>query len=395
MSGDFMFTSGSVTDGHPDKLCDQIADGIVDRFLLLDPLARVVAECAAARGILFIACHFASSAVVDIPEVARQLIGQIGYQDALFNCKDCTVMTSFSELPASPRPVMDEGTLDDEALDRIGATHIANAFGFACKQSAAMLPLPLWLAHKLARRLAAVRLTHQLRYLAPDGKTQVCVEFRERRPCRIHSITLLASMRAEVAVSAKQLHDELFEQVVRVAFLDEPIKPDDKTRLFINPDGPYIGGGPAAHAGLTGRKNAIDTYGEYCRHSEAALSGKDPGRIDRGGAYAARYVAKNLVAAGLAEECEVQLGYSIGQTQPVSVRVQTFGTGLRPDEALAALVRERFDLRPAGIVRQFNLRHLPAQHSGRFYRRLAVYGHMGRMDMGVPWEQTDKAVELE
>jgi S-adenosylmethionine synthetase len=394
MSSDFMFTSGSVTEGHPDKLCDQIADAVVDRFLLLDPLARVVAECAAAKGILFIACHFASSAVVDIPEIARQLIGQVGYQDALFNPKDCTVMTSLSELPAVVRPEADERMLDDEAIDRIGATHIANAFGFACKQSAAMLPLPLWLAHKLARRLAAVRLKRQLRYLAPDGKTQVCVEFRDRRPHRIHSITLLASQLAEAAVSARQLHDDLYEQVVRPAFLDEAIQPDDKTRLFINPDGPNIGGGPAAHAGLTGRKNAIDTYGEYSRHSEAALSGKDPGRIDRVGAYAARYAAKNLVAAGLAEECEVQLGYAIGQAQPVSVRVQTFGSGARPDEELTALVRDRFDLRPAGIVRQFNLRQLPALYSGRFYRRLAVYGHMGRMDMGLPWELTDKAAEL-
>jgi S-adenosylmethionine synthetase len=394
MSSDFMFTSGSVTEGHPDKLCDQIADAVVDRFLLLDPLARVVAECAAAKGILFIACHFASSAVVDIPEVARQLIGQVGYQDALFNPKDCTVMTSFTELPATVRPEVDERMLDDEAIDRIGATHIANAFGFACRQSAAMLPLPLWLAHKLARRLAAVRLKRQLRYLAPDGKTQVCVEFRDRRPHRIHSITLLASQQAEAAVSAKQLHDDLFEQVVRPAFLDETIQPDGKTRLFINPDGPNIGGGPAAHAGLTGRKNAIDTYGEYSRHSEAALSGKDPGRIDRVGAYAARYAAKNLVAAGLAEECEVQLGYAIGQSRPVSVRVQTFGTGSRPDEELTALVRDRFDLRPAGIVRQFNLRQLPTLHSGRFYRRLAVYGHMGRMDMGLPWELTDKAADL-
>ena len=393
MNTDFMFTSGSVTEGHPDKLCDQIADAILDRFLVLDPLSRVVAECAVSKGILFVACRFASKVIVDIPEIARQVIGQVGYEGEHFNPKDCTVMTSLGELPELSRPSGDEHSLDEEAIDRITAKDMANVFGFACNQTPAMIPLPIWLAHKLARRLAAVRFRRRLRYLAPDGKTQVGVEFRNQKPHRIHSITIVASLTDNQPPSPDKLRDDLIEQVIGPAFLDESIRPDGKTLLFINPEGP-VNGGPAAHSGLTGRKNAIDTYGEYSRQSEAALSGKDPARIDRVGAYAARYAAKNVVAAGLADECEVQLSYSIGQTQPVSLRVQTFGTGRFPDEELAALVRNRFDFRPAGIIRQFNLRHLPALHGGRFYRKLAAYGHMGRMDMGLPWELTDKAAEL-
>jgi len=394
MGQEYLFSSESVTEGHPDKLCDQIADAILDRCLMQDPRARVIAECAVAKGIVFIACRFAAPGLVDVAEVARQLIGQVGYTDARFNPRDCTVMTTFVELPQGPYDLVDEGDLDEAAIDRITGKNMANVFGYACRHTAAMIPLPIWLAHKLSRRLAAVRAERQLDYLGPDGKTQVGVEFRNRQPTRIHSVTLIASQNDSNDPSPARLRDDLLELVLRPSFADELLQPDERTQFFVNPEGPFINGGPATHSGLTGRKNADDTYGEYSRHSEAALSGKDPSRIDRVGAYAARHAAKNIVAAGLAEECEVELSYSIGQTRPLSVRVHSFGTGTRPDEELAALLRARFEFRPAGIVRDFQLRQLPARHGGWFYRRLAAYGHMGRMDLSLPWESTDKAEEM-
>jgi len=394
MTEDFLFASGSVTAGHPDKLCDQISDAIVDRFLLQDPLSRVAAECAVSKGVVFVACHFASQAVVDIPEIARQLIGQVGYDEERFNPRDCTVMTTLAELPAGPHARVDERDLDDAGIERITATHVANVFGYACNQTAALMPLPIWLAHKLARRLAAVRLQRRLRYLAPDGKTQVAVEYRKRRAHRIHSITLVASQAPGERPSPARLREDLFELVLRPALADEAIGVDDKTLFFVNPEGPALDGGPSAHSGLTGRKNADDTYGEFARHSEAALSGKDPTRIDRVGAYAARHAAKNIVAAGLADECEVQLSYTIGQTRPVSLWIQTFGTGRAPDEEIAARIERCFDFRPAAIVRRFRLRELPAVHRGRFYARLAAYGHMGRLDLSLPWEATEMAAAL-
>ncbi len=394
MKQDFMFTSESVTEGHPDKLCDQISDAIIDRFLQQDPFSRVVAECAVSNGILFIASRFASRASIDIPEIARQVINQVGYEREDFNARDCTIMTSFTELPESQNQTLDERGLNDEAIEGITAKNVANAFGFACTQTPAMLPLPAWLAHKLARRLASVRLQRKLSYLAPDGKTQVGVEFRERRPYRIHSITLIASQYGPDLVDVSRLRRDLYEQVIEPVFLDEELKPDEKTLLFVNPEGLFITGGPSLHSGLTGRKTAIDTYGEYSRNSEAALSGKDPTRIDRVGVYAARYAAKNVVAAGIAQECEVQLTYSIGQARPVSIQVETYGTGRIPDEEIAALVKRHFEFRPAGIIRQFNLRALPGLFKGRFYSRLASYGHVGRMDIGLPWELTDRVARL-
>jgi S-adenosylmethionine synthetase len=256
------------------------------------------------------------------------------------------------------------------------------------------MPLPIWLAHRLARKLVSVRLQKTLDYLAPDGKTQVGIEYRDGRPSRVHSITVIASQKrspAKGGPDAKKLGEDIQETVLNPVFQDEEIKPDARTRIFVNPDGAFIGGGPAIHSGLTGRKNAIDTYGEYSRISGAALSGKDPSRIDRIGAYAARYAAKNVVAAGLATSCEVQLSYSIGFSRPVSIQVETFGTGKVSDQTIADRVEKHFDFRPAGIIRQFNLRHLPAQIKGGFYRKLAAYGHVGRMDIGLPWELTDKA----
>lgn len=392
MKSDYMFSSESVTEGHPDKLCDQIADAVVDQYLRQDPMSRVLAECAVSNGILFIAARFASTATVDIPEVARQVIRQVGYTGEDFNADTCTVMTSLAELPITP--LADERELDDEAMERIPAHNMANCFGYACDQTPALMPLPIWLAHKLARRLVAARLQRQLTYLSPDGKTQVGVEYRQGRPARIHSLTLVAGQRRGQQVDADRLRDDLMALVVEPAFQNETIRPDRGTAIYVNPEGPLIDGGPAVHSGLTGRKNAIDSYGEYSRQSESALSGKDPTRIDRVGVYAARHAAKNVVAAGLASACEVHLTYSPGQSRPVSIQVETFGTGRLPDDALAARLQACFDFRPAGIVRAFGLRYLPAIHRGGFYRRLAAYGQVGRMDLTLPWERTDQAARL-
>lgn len=390
MKKDFMFTSESVTEGHPDKLCDQISDAIVDRFLQQDPYARVITECAASTGILFIAARFEPNANVDFTNIARQVIEQIGYEQKEFNSKTCSILTSLRELPASQTHLFDEHNLSDEEIEKITVTNQVTVFGFACNQTYTLMPLPIWLAHKLARQLSEVRHKNILPYLTPDGKTQVGVEYRDRRPDRIHSITVIASQNKAGKPDLQQLQDDIKEIVINPVFENEEIRPDTKTRIFINPDGAFIKGGPAVHSGLTGRKNAIDTYGEYSKHSGSALSGKDPIRIDRIGAYIARYAAKNVVAAKLADECEVQLSYSIGLSRPVSVQVETFGTGKISDEEITNLLEKHFDFRLAGIIKQFNLRHLPTIHPGGFYRQLAVYGHVGRMDLDLPWEKTDK-----
>ncbi len=391
MKKDFMFTSESVTEGHPDKLCDQISDAIVDHFLQQDPYSRVIAECAVSTSILFIAARFASEARVDFPYIARQVISQVGYEQHEFNGKTCSILTSLKELPRDVDCCFDERELTESEIDSIAVKNQVTVFGFACNQTPAFMPLPIWLAHKLARRLTSARLQKILPYLSQDGKTQVGVEFRNRIPYRIHSITVIASQNKRGGPDLKQLRDDIRETIIDNIFLDECIRPDKDTRIFVNPDGPFITGGPSIHSGLTGRKNAIDTYGEYSRHSGAALSGKDPMRIDRVGAYVARYAAKNVIAAGLAEECEIQLSYSIGLSRPVSIQVETFGTGKMPDTIIADLVEKNFDFRLAGIVKQFSLRRLPGTIKGGFYRKLAVYGHVGRMDIGLPWEVTDKA----
>ncbi|MGK7917922.1 MAG: methionine adenosyltransferase [Prochloraceae cyanobacterium] len=399
MKQDFMFTSESVTEGHPDKLCDQISDAIVDRFVRQDPFSRIVTECAVSTAIVFIAARFESDALVDFTKIARQVIKQVGYDRASFSAKTCSIVTSLKELPPSKYRYFDEQKLSEQEIEEITVKNQATVFGFACDQTPAFMPLPIWLAHKLAKRLSQVRVDNILPYLTPDGKTQVGVQYRDRRPERIHSITVIASQNPSSngdSPDLKQLQQDIRETVINPVFEDENIKPDDTTRIFINPDGPLILGGPAVHSGVTGRKNAIDTYGEYSRHSGAALSGKDPTRIDRVGAYAARYAAKNVVAAGLADECEVQLSYSIGLARPVSIQVETFGTGKIPDQDIKVLLQKYFDFRLAGIVRQFNLRFLPALIKGGFYKKLAVYGHVGRTDIGlVPWEETDKVSVLQ
>jgi S-adenosylmethionine synthetase len=396
MKRDFMFTSESVTEGHPDKLCDQISDAIVDQFLRQDPYARIITECAVSTAIVFISARFQSEATVDFTKVARHLIKQVGYSEPDFNAKTCSIITSLKELSAKGYRSLDEHKLSDAEIEQIPVRDQVTVFGFACNQTSALMPLPIWLAHQLARRLSAVRVEKQVPYLAPDGKTQVGIEYRDRHPHRIHSITILASQTRPDEQSLKRLQQDIREAVIDPIFEAEPIQPDANTCIFIDSDDPFAIGGPAVHSGLTGRKNAIDTYGEYSRHSGAALSGKDPTRIDRVGAYAARYAAKNVVAAGLADECEVQLSYSVGLSRPVSILVETFGTGKVPDDEIAALLEHHFDFRLAGIIKQFDLRTLPSLIRGGFYSKLAVYGHMGRTDLGlVPWENTDKSLLLQ
>ncbi len=397
MKKEFIFTSESVTEGHPDKLCDQISDAIVDRYLQRDPYSRILAECAVFTAIVFIAARFQSSAVVDVSEVARQVIHQIGYDQDEFNAKTCSIVTGLKEWPFDEGRIFDERLLSEEEIESIPVRNQVTVFGFACNQTSAMMPLPIWLAHRLARRLSAARLKSILPWLAPDGKSQVAVEYKNGRPHRIHSITVICSQQKSVASGGpdlKRVHEEIREAVIHPAFMEEDIRPDEGTRIFINPNGLLITGGPALHPGLTGRKNAVDTYGEYARQS-GSLSGKDPMRIDRVGSYAARYAAKNIVAAGLADECEVQLSYSIGLSRPVSIQVDTYGTGKVSDEELVKRIENNFDFRLAGIIRHFNLRNLPSIQKGGFYKKLAAYGHYGRMDMALPWESTDKVEQIE
>lgn len=384
MPSDYVFTSESVTEGHPDKLCDQISDALVGHYLRQDPLARAIAECAVSTGILFVSVKAAAEATVDIPNAVREVIHDVGYVTGSFNSRTCTVMTSLNER-ALPNGRLDERTLPDEALDQIVSRDHVTVFGYACDDTPVLMPLPIWLAHRLVRRLDEARKTY-LPDLAPDGTCQAGIFYREGRPHRVHSITLVASQTTD-ALSLDALREAITERVVTPVVDQEAVTVDAATRIAINPEGTVVEGGPVIHAGLTGRKNGVDTYGEFARQSGSALSGKDPTRIDRVGAYAARHAAKNVVAAGLAQRCEVQLSYSIGLAEPVSVNVQTFGTGALSDEVLTERVRQHFDFRPAGIIRRFKMRTL-VQRSD-VLRRLAVYGHVGRTDLTLPWEATD------
>lgn len=392
MASQYIFTSESVSSGHPDKLCDQISDALVGHYLLQDPFASIVAECAVSTGILFVSVKVAADAVVDIPNTAREIILDVGYDKGNFNGRTCTVMTSLSENNHlySRRDVT---TLEhEEDLSQLTAQENVTLFGYACTHTPDLAPLPIWCAHRLMRQYDSVR-RQTLRYLAPDAKCQVGIVFTGHIPRRIDSITLLASQQ-DSRVSLATLHTDLIEHVIRPAFADQPFAPDERTRIQINPDGTVFEGGPVLHAGLTGRKNGVDTYGGFSRQSSAALSGKDPTRIDRIGAYAARHAAKNIVAAGLAERCEVQLSYSIGIAEPVSVRVETYGTGRLDDDTLTDRVAGHFDFRPAAIIRRLRLRQLATMCNGNLYRRLAVYGHVGRSDLDLPWEATDEAEAL-
>lgn len=389
MHKDFVHTSESVTEGHPDKLCDQISDAIIDRFLEHDFRARIVAECAVSLSVVFISARFASAFKVDFPNVARKVIRRIGYIDQEFNYKTCSILTSLKEMMPDNSWLADEDKILEEDLDRIVGSEQVTLFGFACNQSPDLMPLPIWLAHKLARRLSEVRVDGSLPYLAPDGTSQVGVAYSNGAPSRIHTVTLNASLTDRDTVKPKRLRDDLMQAVVESAFQKESIAPDKDTRVFINVGIPLNLGGPSVHSGMTGRKTAVDTYGAFARNSGSALSGKDPLRIDRVGAYAARHAAKNIVAAGLADQCEILLSYSVGFPGPVSIQVDTNNTGKMPDQDLLKIVKRHFDFRLGAIVKRFRLRRLPSMFKDGFYRKLAAFGHFGRRDLDLPWEGLD------
>jgi S-adenosylmethionine synthetase len=390
MTGTGIFTSASVTEGHPDKLCDQISDAIVDAYLTDDPQARVVAEGAVARGILFLAVRASGGSGIDVTSVARGVIAGAGYQQEAdgFSAQRCTITTTLSRMEAAA-PVRLRGGDREDPIERVAAEQQATLFGYACEETATALPAPLWYSHKIARELTSARRDGRVAALAPDGQAQVAVAYEDGRPVRLHAITIVTATQPDAVVTLDALREQVREEVVMPTLASGPLPGHEDARIVVNPGGLVRGGGPDLHAGLTGRKTAIDTYGEVARHSGAALSGKDPGRIDRSGAYAARYAARNVVAAGLAERCEVFLSYDIGQARPVSLGVETFGTGRMSDDGIAQRLQRAIDFRPEAIVERLRLRSLPAEHAGRFFARLAAYGQMGRDDVEAPWDRTD------
>jgi S-adenosylmethionine synthetase len=406
LSRRYLFTSESVTEGHPDKICDQISDTILDALLAQDHRSRVAAEVVVNTGLVLITGEITTQAHVNYVDLARKKIAEIGYTDADngFSANSCAVMVALDE----QSPDISQGvtaaqeqreSLSDDELDRIGAGDQGLMFGYACNETPELMPLPISLAHRISRRLAAVRKTGDLGYLRPDGKTQVSIIYEDGQPVGIDTI-LISTQHAEAigeitdnAAVQNRIKDDLIESVIQPVFADIAIKPDNNTRYLVNPTGKFVIGGPQGDAGLTGRKIIVDTYGGYSRHGGGAFSGKDPTKVDRSAAYACRYVAKNIVAAGLADKCEVQVSYAIGVARPVSITVDTFGTGKVEEETLLELIKQHFELRPAGIIQIFNLRHLPAER-GRFYQDVAAYGHFGRTDLDLPWERTDKAALL-
>ncbi|MBH8578051.1 methionine adenosyltransferase [Nostocaceae cyanobacterium CENA369] len=404
MSRRYLFTSESVTEGHPDKICDQISDTILDTLLTQDPSSRVAAEVVVNTGLVLITGEITTKANVNYVNIARKKIAEIGYVDADngFSANSTSVIVALDE--QSPDIAQGVNTAQetrqqdsDELFDKIGAGDQGIMFGFACNETPELMPLPICLAHRFARRLAAVRKTGELPYLRPDGKTQVTVVYEDGRPVGIDTILIstqhtakIGEITDEAAVQAK-IKEDLWKTVVLPVFSDIDVKPTQETRFLVNPTGKFVVGGPQGDSGLTGRKIIVDTYGGYSRHGGGAFSGKDPTKVDRSAAYAARYVAKNIVAAGLAAKVEIQLSYAIGVARPTSILVETFGTGKVDDELLLELVKKNFELRPAGIIHSFNLRNLPNERGGRFYQDVAAYGHFGRNDLDLPWERTDKA----
>ncbi len=407
MSRRYLFTSESVTEGHPDKVCDQISDTIIDTLLNEDDQSRVAAEVVVNTGLVLITGEVTSKAHIDFAKLARQKIAEIGYTDADngFSANSCSVLVALDE----QSPDISQGVsqaheqrtaLSDDELDKIGAGDQGLMFGYACNETPELMPLPISLAHRFARRLAAVRKTGDLGYLRPDGKTQVSIAYEDGVPVGIDTILIstqhdetIGSITDNDAVQAK-IKSDLWDAVVLPALADINLKPSQETRYLVNPTGKFVIGGPQGDAGLTGRKIIVDTYGGYSRHGGGAFSGKDPTKVDRSAAYACRYVAKNIVAAGLADKCEVQLSYAIGVARPVSILVETFGTGKVEETKLLEAVQELFELRPAGIIQSLKLRELPSERGGRFYQDVAAYGHFGRNDLDLPWEATDKAALL-
>ena len=383
-----LFTSESVTEGHPDKICDQISDAVLDALLEQDPASRCACEVTATTGLISVMGEITTRAHVDIPEIARGVLREIGYTRAKygFDADTCAVITSIDKQSADIALGVDraleakKGEMSETEIEAIGAGDQGMMFGFACDETPEYMPLPISLAHRLARRLTEVRKAGILPYLRPDGKTQVTVEYDDGRPCRVDTIVISSQHSPEIDLG--EMRENLINQVI------QPIVPpellDETTKIYVNPTGRFVKGGPAADSGLTGRKIIVDTYGGYSRHGGGAFSGKDPTKVDRSAAYAARYIAKNVVAAGLASKCEIQLAYAIGIAHPVSVMVDTFGTGVIDEEIISELIQQHFDLRPAAIIERLDLRK-------PIYRRLAAYGHMGREELDVAWERTDVA----
>ena len=387
-----LFTSESVTEGHPDKICDQISDAVLDELMRQDPNSRVACETSITTGLVLVMGEITTNAYVDIQKIVRDTIREIGYNhsDSGFDCDTCGVITAIDEQSADIAMGVDkaleakENTMSDEDIEAIGAGDQGMMFGFATDETEEYMPYPISLAHKLARRLTEVRKNGTLPYLRPDGKTQVSVEYDEKgKPVRLEAVVL--STQHDADVTQEQIHKDIKKEVFDVILPKELV--DDDTKFFINPTGRFVIGGPNGDSGLTGRKIIVDTYGGYARHGGGAFSGKDCTKVDRSAAYAARYVAKNIVAAGLAKKCEIQLSYAIGVARPTSVRVDTFGTGKLDERKLVEIVRENFDLRPAGIIKMLDLRR-------PIYKQTAAYGHFGRLDLDLPWEKLDMVDKL-
>ncbi|MBC8171294.1 MAG: methionine adenosyltransferase [Anaerolineae bacterium] len=384
----YFYTSESVSEGHPDKMCDQISDAVLDAILSRDPNARVACECATTTGLVIVIGEITTSTYVDIEKLVRETVAGIGYTRGKFgfDAETCAVMVSIKEQSADIAQGVDqalearEGTMSEEQIDATGAGDQGMMIGFACDETPELMPLTISLSHKLVRRLAEARKSQQLEWLRPDAKSQVTVEYAYGQPKRVDTIVISTQHAPEISQAdiRKQVIEHVINQVVPAELIDA------NTRIFINPTGRFVTGGPLGDAGLTGRKIIVDTYGGVARHGGGAFSGKDPTKVDRSAAYMARYVAKNIVAAGIARRFEVQVSYAIGVAQPTSLAVETFGTGVIPDEAIVALIRKHFDMRPAAIIRDLDLRR-------PIYQQVAAYGHFGREDIDVPWEHTDKA----
>jgi S-adenosylmethionine synthetase len=403
LNRNYLFTSESVTEGHPDKICDQISDTILDSLLAGDPASRVAAEVVVNTGLVLITGEITSKTQVNYIDLAREKIREIGYigEDSGFSANSCSVLVALDAQSPDIAQGVDvaqeqRDRLSEEELDAIGAGDQGLMFGFACDETPELMPLPISLAHRVARQLSVVRKNGKLPYLRPDGKSQVTIAYQDGKPVGIDTILIstqhapsIDNITDDKGVQA-QIKTDLWDAVVLPMFADISIKPSESTRFLVNPTGKFVVGGPQGDAGLTGRKIIVDTYGGYSRHGGGAFSGKDPTKVDRSAAYACRYVAKNIVGAGLAEKCEVQLSYAIGVARPVSFMIETFGTGKVDEEKLSRVVQDSFDLRPAGIIQAFDLRGLPAKRGGRFYQDVAAYGHFGRPDLDLPWERLDK-----